>query len=70
MLLTGILFMNIFKDKFYNFKNSYSFIKNRVYYRIIFTMMNIIFISRIIFGIWWYSSEYFFIDLNKDNIYQ
>ena len=32
--------------------------------------MNIIFISRIIFGIWWYSSEYFFIDLNKDNIYQ
>ena len=70
LALACALFLNGYKEKFYNYKNSYSFIKNREYYRIIFTMINITFITRIIFGIWWYSSEYFFIDLNKDDIYQ
>ena len=70
LVLTCILFYSKFKDKFYHFKNSYSFIRNKQYFRIIFTIMNIIFFSRLIFGIWWYSSEYFFIDLNKDAIYQ
>ena len=58
-----------FEDGGLYFKHSYSFVTNKQYYRIIFCLMNIIFIFRLIIGIWWYSSEYFFIDLNQDSIY-
>jgi len=44
----------------------YSYVLNKTYFRISFSFITIILIFRIFLGIWWYSSEYFFIDINED----
>ena len=43
-------------------------IQNKTYFRITFSLINILLIFHIFLEIWWYSSEYFFIDINE-NIY-
>ena len=57
-----------FLSKHYKF--SYTFYLNENYFRIMFMFTNIIIIIHYFMGIWWYSSEYFFIDIDDFSSYQ
>ena len=48
--------------------NSCTLIQNKAYFRITFSLITMCLIFYICLEIWWYSSEYFFIDVNE-NIY-
>lgn len=47
-------------------KQSYSYNFNKRYFSIMFFSLNIMLTLRLVIGIWWYSSEYYFIDINEE----
>ena len=61
MMLECILSFNMFNN-FYKFSHTFSLNEN--YFPIMYTFINIIIIIHFFMAIWWYSSEYFFIDFN------
>lgn len=62
-LMCECLMISVFNlNKFYKF--SYTFSLNEYYFPIMFTFTNLIIFIHFLMGIWWYSSEYFFIDFN------
>ena len=65
VLLFIYIFFLLFEKKEIN---SCTLIQNKTYFRITFSLITMCIIFYIFFEIWWYSSEYFFIDVNE-NIY-
>ena len=63
LMVQAILFM------FHNsFINSFSYFLNKHYFKIIIMFINIFLIFHTLLEIWWFSSEYFFIDISE-NLY-
>jgi len=56
-----ILFQN-------SFLNSFTFVLNKLYFKINFSLITIFIIFHTLLEIWWFSSEYFFIDISE-NVY-
>ena len=63
--LIFLLFFIFFSFKIKN-KYSHSFVRNKTFFRIIAIFLSFFFILRYLIGIWWYSSEYYFIDINEE----
>ena len=63
--LIFLLFYIFFSFKIKN-KYSHSFVRNKTFFRIIAIFLSFFFILRYLIGIWWYSSEYYFIDINEE----
>jgi hypothetical protein len=51
-----------------SFLNSFTYVLNKLYFKINFSLITIFLIFHTLLEIWWFSSEYFFIDISE-NIY-
>ena len=51
-----------------SFLYSFTYVLNKIYFKMIFILITIFLIFHTLLEIWWYSSEYFFIDINE-NVY-
>lgn len=67
-LLPGILLMiQAILSMFHNtFLNSFSYVLNKMYFKIIFSFIVIFLVFHTLLEIWFFSSEYFFIDIRED----
>lgn len=63
LMIQAILF--IFQN---SFLNSFTYVLNKLYFKINFSLITIFIIFHTLLEIWWFSSEYFFIDISE-NVY-
>ena len=70
MMCQSIMLSLVLSTLSKQYKFSFTFYLNENYFRIMFIFTNIIIIIHYLMGIWWYSSEYFFIDIDDFSTYE